>query len=241
MNPAEELADLLDSWNMPGQDDMTIYARREGSSHDIVMWRRHQHAMILLAQVGVALDNLERMGKNTAGWRIHEAELHRAIVLPDHIWGQPAGAPMIDASAIGSLRALGTLIDLVATPAPSTQAKIDLLAEVLAEGVALVADESIPLQPAERAYILTLLQELRDVVEQKMVLGDVDLQERVDRLNGALLRVAADFADAGDPATAEKFQAIIGKILNGTRGTLHDVAVITASVAAVIAIGTGHS
>lgn len=191
VNPARELANLIvDSSVQAGKAQRSIYDSR-GSNGAAAMsvgfWRRHGEAFGYLVDLERRMDELERAGhSDIAASRGVLPACYRAIVVPDQAWTQ-ANPELLNGQQMSSLRLLATLIDVTEGRSGMTSPKRQALLSCVGDAIAALGDTADLLDENERRYILNLLNSIQTLLNEKDVLGGVDLSSLVDQLSGALL------------------------------------------------------
>lgn len=165
-NPARELADLLEMWQVP-QNRSPMQARTASAKERGTDWSRdHTNACRLLVDIDRWIKRIEQRGIPVDGYWETLPRWQRAVFSTDHAWGQQfaGGAVAIERDPLHILRSLAVSIDLAGgaldiTPATAAAAlKIIERTEVLVREAAEISDSL-------RHHILGMLAELREVIE----------------------------------------------------------------------------
>lgn len=220
-NPAAELADLFDSWVM--ENERPRFAR--GGTDDVdqvAFWRGQARAVSLLGQVCSAIDALREAGEDVRGFEPFIEEWHKALFSFDHPWAGNYTGPALRAEALASLRSLGLILGWSARSRGISTAQVSQLHEVLRDARDLLREKSSELDEVEYLYLARLLSAVEDAIEEHAAGGTIDLREHLDRLNGALVSVAAKLTVDGEEETGRKVWSIALRLVSVYRGVLGD-------------------
>jgi hypothetical protein len=227
INPATELANLFAQWSSP--DTVTsVYSARGGQQASPKLWKEQGRAVILLKQVEEVLDTLRRLPDiDTEPFDRYVVDWYEGMFQPERSWSSAfAGDAALHAS-VGSLRSLGTVINLGGVPGRLSDIQRESVLNCVSDAIELLDSPSgEALATTEREYVYRLLSETRSSLEEKIVVGGMDLRANIDRLNGALLGVAAQFNAIGDSGAAQQAASTAGRIVQLVRGIIYDVAAI---------------
>lgn len=219
-NPARELLEVLASWNKDGPSQ-TVYALRGISPDAAGGWRALRHAMRLLDDVHVSIDELEKT-TNVEKWRRHQPAWAKALVLPDEMWVHGSG-PIIKQDAYDALEFLDQYLE-ISSPKIAAEARDSILATVEA---ALQGLDSLDLNDKEVAYIRVLLVGIEEALKEARTTGSIQLHKHLDEASGALLRLGALLTHDGEKEKGQTF-AKLAVALSVARAGLYDVAALAA-------------
>lgn len=241
VNPAKELAALLVSWR---PQEVTPWEARVGAAggDTLVAWRAQGRAAALLREVDQALDALRAAGEDTEAFDPWVEEWHEAVFSYRTTWRERTSAPLMRPEALSLLQAFGLLLDRNVLP-PLDERRRSALLAALDDVEGLLGSEADRLSEADREYLWRLVNGAREFVAETAVRGAADLREHLDRLSGALLSMAARFAEAGDEETARTFGSVAVKIATGARtvlGVAADLATVAAAAAPIMLALTPH-
>lgn len=238
-NPATELAALFESWTL--ERNTPVEARGGANDGDVAFWRAQAYAVSLLQQVDHALGGLALAGEDVSMYDL--APWYRVAFSKDAHWataGQSGVA--IRSEDLNALKSLGLLLKWAKKEsALSVQQRSDLLGCVQ-DAIELLRNDGAGLEADEKAYALTLLESLRSMLDEKAILDESDLRVTIDQLDGALVRIAAQFfALDGDDSRASRVHAVIGRIVRVSQPLIYPLAAVATIVQTAIAIeGATH-
>jgi hypothetical protein len=238
INPATELADIFTAW---GNDESghDLYGARGGKADELAVWSEHGNAVVLLRQVEEALVALRTNAKvDTEPFDRYVVEWYKGVFQPDRQWTVEFRGDAADHAAVGALRTLGIVLDFGGAPTRINVVQRTSIAGCIAEALTLLDSESGEvLDSVERLYIYRLLSETRTSLEERSLTGGMDLRANIDRLNGALLGVAAQFEGLGDHESANRVAGVAGRIVQLLRGVTYDLAAVATIAGSVVSIG----
>ncbi len=232
MNAAQELAELLVSWQ---QSQSAAWETRVAvaQGHDtLTAWRTHARAGGLLREVDRALESMRDANMPTEAFDPWVEAWHAAVFAYPAGWNERSNAPAIDPAPLSSLQALGLVLDLNALP-PVDEARRETLLAALRDAEVLLGQEQDHLTASEQEYVWRLLNGARDFVMEQRVRGEADLREHLDRLSGALLGMAARLGESGEQALGQRFAAVALTIAAKARTVVYDAAALATIAAAV--------
>ena len=226
-NAASELADLLESWEMVGERPEV--ARGGGANaDDAEFWRGQGHAAKLVHTVDAAVQALQASGTDVRGFTRYTAAWHRAVFSVDYGWAQAYNAPAIGADALAALRALAVILDWGSPTSGATTAQSGQLRELVRDVRDLLTKNEGAIGGQELQYLLRLMSAVEDALEEHSATGAVDLREHLDRLEGALMSVAAKLAADGHEEEGRKVLTFAMRFVSVSRGLLYDAAAFAA-------------
>lgn len=186
-NPAELLLHTFTRWNSSAADARG--ARGLNGNN----WDEHKRALRHLDEIDELLRSLESQGRNTRVFRQWMPAWHRIVFAYDRGW-VPVGSGQVDQQAIDHLETLAErLQDVVPTLQEGGIAQILEYTNGIAQTVA--EDESLPVQL--RSHINDVIAHVRWCAENYDIVGDFSLDDAIERLNGAVVRGAANSSHPG--------------------------------------------
>lgn len=226
-NAATELADLLESWEMVG-DRPRIARGGLDDPDDADFWRGQGHAAKLVHTVDAAVQALAASGTDVRGFTRYTAAWHKAVFSVDFVWTQAYNSPAIADDALAALRALAVILDWGAPGSAATTAQTGQLRDLVRGVRDLLTENEGEVGGQELQYLLRLMSAVEDAVEEHSATGVVDLREHLDRLNGALVSVAAKLAADGHEEEGRKVWSYAMRFVSVYRGLLNDAAAFAA-------------
>lgn len=175
-NPAELLFDIFTSWNSAIS---TVKARNDSDALP-----RHRLAVTHLNDIERLLDIMASDGKRVSTYKMRFPQWVKIVFNYPHSWEGNYGT--IDG---GALESLENLIDTMASYVPTMdEARFDELKVYLDKVEEALRDDD-SLSAAVAAGTMTLVQNLRTILDQYTVCGDLQLEQALERLLGNLAKV----------------------------------------------------
>ncbi|MFE6305020.1 hypothetical protein [Nocardiopsis sp. NPDC057823] len=211
-NPATTLADLLDSWHLPGGKN--VPAARGGSPDQLDFWRSQVQAVELLVEVDRAVDALAAMGDPVEHIREDLLPLYKAVFGYAPPWyfhstpgPQRKAEPSAPATAIRALRTLGVMLNryLSEELRPATAER---LLDLLNEAIPLVGE--LPADDKTKHYLFDLISDARRGVEEAHLFGAARARAAYVALTTELNGHAATADQQGNTTWAKKAAAWVG-------------------------------
>lgn len=198
-------------------------------------WETHGRPLHLLLAIETELAGIRASGEPTDGWDVWVPSWWQAIFQPERAWSAAFSGDALSPQALSGLRTLASYLKVTGGTRSLEEAPRKSLLESLGDASELLSGAAgALLTEAERLYIFRLLQSAREVVEEKALGGDVDLRAVIDRLNGALLGVAAHLEAAGDTESAKSMMDVLRRIVSVSRTGVYDLAAFAAITDSVI-------
>ncbi|PPG04769.1 hypothetical protein C5C59_12795 [Rathayibacter sp. AY1F4] len=142
-------------------------------------WRRIGDALGYIVDLERRMDDLERAGhSDVSASRGVLPACYRAIVLPDQSWGA-ANKKLLSGEQMASRRLLATLIDVTEGRSELTSPRRRALLECVEDALSALAETDDLLDDSERRYILNLLTSIQSLLNEKDVIGNVNLASLV--------------------------------------------------------------
>jgi hypothetical protein len=227
--PASELADLMQAWGFRNKSPIAHRAEQAKLEPDsLAFWREQGRLAQLLQEVEQMSTKLKAAGKSTRAIDYYMDEYYHAVFSSRHPWmTDQSSAQLIRHEAVLALWDFSELWEATFRDrVVDDQMKADLR-ELLTEARGLIAEYEDVLSGAELEYVYTLVAAAFDAVDQTEVLGGFDLRAHLERLNGALVNVAAQVADV-DPEGGRRFVEFAFRVVAVARKTMHDGAALAA-------------
>lgn len=239
--PASELADLMQAWKFTNKSAMAFRAEQAALEADsLEFWREQGRLTQLLSQVEQMVVQLKGAGRSTRAIDYYMDEYYRAVFSSNHAWTQDQrAAELVRHEAVLALWDFSELWQATFQDQIVDDRTKANLGDLLAEARALIGDYVEVLSAPEQAYVYALISGAFDAVEQTNVLGGFDLRAHVERLNGALLNVAAQVADV-DPEGGRRFVEVAFRVVAAARKTMHEGAALAAITGLNIAAISGQ-
>jgi hypothetical protein len=234
-NPANALASIFESWQVNSGSVYTSRGTNNPTSNDF--WRTQAHAVELVMQVDSALTALSSSGRPTDAYEPYINEWLRGVFQPERTWQTQTAGPVISEAALMALKSFGLLIDMAAGPSMLTDTQRGTIVGCINDGIALLATNPDGLTEREQLYVLRLLENARQVFEDRSVLSAVDLQATIDQLNGALLGAGIHLAAVGNTEAAQQLTSVASRIISAVRGFVYDAAAVAQIVGTVFTMG----
>jgi hypothetical protein len=132
MNPAQQLAALLQQWKTIPSGVPVLRQRYTGIDR-VEIWRMQTSAAELVAQVERALDGMDAVGDDTSEFRLHLPAWYEAVFSPGLGLTQThAGqTSVIDDVPLSALKMLSVLLNRIMPGSPMPQNERERLAELL--------------------------------------------------------------------------------------------------------------
>lgn len=197
-NPANELAEYLDSWASikKGESHRTVRASTDADR----FFREQIRACALLGEIQRDIERMEADDGVESPYRVLIRRWWAAIVQPDEPWASPSSTNrrVIEPEMIAALRGLGRYIDknevrsFLPTRASVQVARdaLDELNDLFTSGILNLADEM-------RAYLVRLVNEIRRVLEEENARLPFDAVRRIHELRGFVESLAVSLEGAG--------------------------------------------
>lgn len=175
-NPAELLFDIFTSWNSASS---TVKARRDSDALP-----RHRLAVMHLNDIERLLDIMENDGKRVSTYKKRFPQWVKIVFNYPFSWEGSSGT--INDEALESLE---NLIDTMSSYVPTMdEARFDELKVYLDKVEEALRDDD-SLSAAVAAGTMTLVQNLRTILDQYTVCGDLQLEQALEHLLGNLAMV----------------------------------------------------
>lgn len=176
-NPAELLFDIFKSWNNPRAK--TVSARKDSDT-----LRTHRIAVTHLNDIERLLDIMASDGKRVSTYKKRFPQWVKIVFNYPNRWEQDHGA--ISGVALESLE---NLIDTMDSYVPKMdEARFDELKKYLDKVEKALHDDD-SLSAAVTAGTMALVHNLRTILDQYTVCGDLQLEQALERLLGNLAKV----------------------------------------------------
>ena len=175
-NPAKLLFDIFTSWNI---DRVTVSARNDSEALP-----RHRLAVAHLNDIERLLDIMDNDGKRVSTYKKRFPQWVKIVFNYPYDWRHDSGS--IDD---GALESLENLIDVMDSYVPTMdEARCDEFKAYLVKVEEALQDDGT-LSAAVKAGTMTLVQNLRTILDQYTVCGDLQLEQALERLLGNLAKV----------------------------------------------------
>lgn len=189
-----------------------------------------------LREIDAALRSLASAGIDVSMYDSFVPDWYRAVFSFEQAWNTNVSGPPIQPAALAMLRGLSTTLSFGTTAGALSEAQRHNISDCVNDAFALLEKDPDGLSPAELAYVYTVLDSVRSVVEGKSVLGAVDLQRILDQLVGALAGLAAQYFNVdGDDRRSKKVLNVVGRIIRETRSVTYDAAAL-ATIGGYVAV-----
>lgn len=225
------------------KNETPLGARGKGGGSGAEFWRGQTDAVVLLREVDMLVESMRQAGSDVRGFDPYIVDWHRAVFSVEAHWQQGHNRAAIAPEPLAALRSLALVLDLTRAPSPAVIASASQLRDLVREARDLVGANADALGKAELQYVYSLLQGVDDLLSEVSALGGVDLREHLDRLNGALVSVAAALAAEGHGETGQKIWSVALRIVGTYRGLLNDAgqwAAITGVTLTQLSQAKGH-
>lgn len=212
-NAATELADLLEEWTVPsGQTPMTVRSSDpEESRADF--WRWQAHALTLVRECDRVVEVMSRSGIEVRGFSYYVDEWYAAVFSYNQGWRETsAGTTPIQPPALLALRQLSPWLSRQWGGTATAEQRHEF-SNVLSQLDDLLSEIGADLSEDEQQYVLRLLSAARALLEEHSLVGDSDLRDHLDTLNGALLRAAAELSGKGKMESAKRVLEFISQLV----------------------------
>lgn len=193
-NPAQAIIDLFDEWKERGSpaSGQVNVMQPDG-------WSEYRYAVRLLDEIELGLQMLDLKGFPVESFREQLPHWRASVTHFDRNWPSHSFA----LAQRDNLRHLVPLLHMVSAPGASETMPPNLLRKV-DDVVALIRDDT-DLDPALRAYVFKLADQIRHLLEEDRLGAGVDLQAAVHQMK--IYMDAAAEQSSGDPEKQEKFRA----------------------------------
>lgn len=213
-NSAQAILDLFDEWAERGSP-----ARGQVNVMQPDGWSEYRYAIRLLDEIELGLQMLDLKGFPVDSYKEQLPHWRASVTHYDRSWQSTSLA----LTQRDNLRHLVPLLHVVSAPEARETMPPDLL-EKVDDVVALIRGAS-ELDPALRAYVFKLADQIRHLLEEDQLGAGVDLQAAIHQMK--IYMDAAAEQCSGDPEKQQKFrerakdfvwnvsEAVTGGILSG--------------------------
>ncbi|GAA4217678.1 hypothetical protein [Actinocatenispora rupis] len=190
-NSASQLAALLESWQV-ASGATPEQSRGLRGGQELSFWRKQAMAVALLRDVERTLAGMEALGNDISPFQRALPRWYEAVfsyTVPWRDGGKNGPRPAIAEDPLYFLKALGGQIDAMGLGVELSENVTRTLMSTLAEAEDL-AREDTGLSPSLRRYVLALIKEARNAVEEIELFGTSALRSISAELGGAILAAA---------------------------------------------------
>ncbi|OII27540.1 hypothetical protein BIV04_03115 [Frigoribacterium sp. MCBA15_019] len=196
--------------------------RDQESESEAAFWRGQAAAVAAVKDVDAAVESLRAAGADVRAYEPYVTTWYAAVFSEDYPWSQPANAPAVSQNSLLALRGLATTLQFARPSVPGAVAARANLRGLVSEAREALHANSDELDAAELQYVFTLLTSVDTLLAETAVLGESNLREHIDRLNGALVSVAAKLRADGHEEAGNKLWGVALNIVGVYRGLLND-------------------
>ena len=199
MNPANALADLIETWHVPARVTPQS-VRFNGAVDSAEFWKGHRTAARYLMEIEDALTALEAAGENVDFYRETVPAWYRAVFSQSVPWSTQTNDSIRRVSTVAEirlLRALGAHIAAVKWVPPLDNDHLNSLRDALNRARELVLADDDLLEEVKR-YILGLIHEASECLDDSQLTDAVRMRSITMELGGAMSTVSEMKSDA-DP------------------------------------------
>ncbi|MGN7222923.1 hypothetical protein ACTHQN_08670 [Curtobacterium flaccumfaciens] len=188
-NPASLLLTAFERWSVQIQEQQGMAVARGWYADAARATDEHALAWTYLGEVSRTLEGLQEIGLDVTASLDYLPRWGEMAAGVGVAWSSAVGREeAFPADAMAQLRMLATLIE--ATGAQAAPANRDLLADVVAEAIALL-EEDDSITGELRWYLVKLVREIRDALEDDRIGGGFNFADAAERLWVAMHAAAA--------------------------------------------------
>lgn len=221
-NPASELLSIFNAWTEAGSAPAN--GRQMGEQVGV---DRHIEAMRNLIAIDAELSTLEARGSNVGVYRQAVAAWIRFTIAYPHGWTTDVSRPLANEGRFDLLEALADRLE-ASMPTAHIEGAADLPAFL--NGIVDLVNEDSAISAELRAYILELVQEIREALENYKVTGQFD---SASRLRDLWIALGAASSESSEHKTKWKSfrdtvirPATVGLIVNAPTTVLRAIEMI---------------
>lgn len=210
-NPATQLANLLDS--AKGSNTTPVDARGGVHPGDIEFWRSQGQLVQLLRSIDRELEALRSAGIDVQPFETHVTDWYQAVFSFNIPWNtrEQHVRPAVDPNALNMLRALAALLGSSNSDREIPLSVAKSLDEALEDALRLLERDRELLSGLEVRYVYSLLDGARSKLQERRIIGEVDLQAKLDQVSGAMVRIGQQLSGT-EKAKSEGWFEGAGKI-----------------------------
>ncbi|GAA1768364.1 hypothetical protein [Agromyces humatus] len=236
-NPATELAQILESWEVP-RGQSAYNARAVEGEDNVAFWTRQAQAVTLLRAVIAEIDAMQAAGDDVSAYSAYIATWSEGIFCFHNGWqsGHSQGGTAVEMPSLLALKSLGLLLSKTGRAVGSSPTQRATLLACLAEALQLIESELDDWDRSEKEYLYRLVASARGALEEHPLLGEIDIRKLLNELIGALTGVALDLrASEGKTDRFDRIMNWVASTAGVVRGIVYDAEAL-ASLG--VAVGT---
>jgi len=194
-NPATQLLEIFSVWesNIRAGHGGTWARRWESDATEAT--EEHIRAWRFLGDIARTVEGLSSLGLDMTAAETYLPRWAKMAASVNVSWSQSTGADSaFPQDALSQLQSLATIIELAG--ARGQPANIELLREVVEQAMQLLAEDS-SISGELRAYLVKLVRELRNALEDEAVGGGFNFAEAAERLWVAMQAASAQSKEKG--------------------------------------------
>lgn len=205
-NPARQLLRIFEEWDAAILTGQGATEARGWNKDAGEVTERHVRAWSYLGDISQTIDGLSALNIDMGASKTYLPQWGKMAASVDVSWSNATGASSaFPSDALSQLQSLATIIDLAG--AQIQPANLDLLSNVVEQVIDLLgSDES--LSDHLRAYLVKLVREIRNALEDEKVGGGFNFADAAERL-----WVAMQAASAQSEQSAAQWKDTAAKLL----------------------------
>lgn len=191
-NPAAKLHELLASWTVPAAQKAETVRNWENAERG-AFWRSQAQAAEYVREIDLLLGGLEASGSKVDMYRRAFPDWAAAVFAYYTPWGTTTNSPRsaVPSGSLALLDALATFIEDTDLTYELNESQQTNLREAVDNAKSQVLDDSGELPREVRRYLLGLINEAQECLEEFEAFGSVGIRSISLQLGGALVSACA--------------------------------------------------